>query len=148
MSHLMDGFRELKLIYETQWWLSLIAIALGFSLVFLTFVPPEVAVAFALVLFELIGMGKTFAKAGRSGWAVIIPIYNALLLVEIAGKPAWWLLFMFVPGLHVLPCVALAHKFGRSTGFGVGLAFLPVVFYPMLGFGRAEYYGASAAFSS
>jgi hypothetical protein len=35
----------------------------------------------------------------------------------------------------------VARKFVKSDGFGLGLAFLPFIFYPMLGFGDAQYQG-------
>jgi len=37
--------------------------------------------------------------------------------------------------------IALAERYGKSAGFGVGLAILPFVFYPILGFGDAEFQG-------
>ncbi|RMF79097.1 MAG: hypothetical protein D6739_11265, partial [Nitrospirae bacterium] len=52
-----------------------------------------------LVLFVLLiaGMWKVFAKAGKPGWAAIIPIYNLVVLLEIAGKPVWWIILMLIP---------------------------------------------------
>jgi hypothetical protein len=41
--------------------------------------------------------------------------------------------------------IALAEKFGKGAGFGIGLAFLPFIFYPILGFGSATYVGPKTA---
>ena len=89
------------------------------------------------------GMWKTFAKAGQPGWGVLIPIYNAYLLTQIAGKPGWWVLLMFIPLVNlvisVIISVAVGENFGKGSGFGIGLFILPIIFYPILGFGDATY---------
>ena len=68
-------------------------------------------------------------------------------LLEIAGKPIWWILLLFIPVVNlvisILVCIAVAQKFGKSSGFGVGLALLGFVFYPILGFGDAKYQGGA-----
>jgi len=87
----------------------------------------------------------TFTKAGKPGWASIIPIYNAIVLLEIAGKPIWWIVLLFIPLVNfiviIIVVIDLAKNFGKGTGFGLGLAFLPFIFYPILGFGDAKYRG-------
>jgi uncharacterized membrane protein YoaK (UPF0700 family) len=94
------------------------------------------------------GMWKVFAKAGQPGWGCLIPIYNLVLLVRIAGKPGIWVLLAFIPVVNFVICILLAievaKKFGRGAGFGVGLAFLPMIFYPIRGFGDARYQGGMA----
>ncbi|MBK8257276.1 MAG: signal peptidase I [Polyangiaceae bacterium] len=86
---------------------------------------------------------KVFTKAGEPGWAAIIPIYNILVLLKIAGKPAWWIILYLIPFVNfiisILVMISLANKFGKGAGFGLGLAFLPFIFYPMLGFGSSAY---------
>jgi hypothetical protein len=94
------------------------------------------------------GMWKVFEKAGHPGWGCLIPVYNMILMVRIAGKPDIWILFMFIPLVNfviaILLAIEIAKRFGQGTGFGVGLVFLPMVFYPILGFGDARYQGAIA----
>jgi Family of unknown function (DUF5684) len=94
------------------------------------------------------GMWKVFAKAGQPGWAAIIPIYNFIILLKIGGKPLWWIILMFIPIANlvvlIILSIAVAGKFGKGTGFGLGLAFLYFIFYPILGFGSAQYQGAAA----
>jgi hypothetical protein len=97
----------------------------------------------AIAILMIASMWKVFVKAGKPGWAAIIPIYNFVVLCEIAGKPAWWVVLLFVPVVNfiiiIILSIALAKKFGKGTGYGLGLAFLGVIFYPMLGFGDAQY---------
>lgn len=98
-----------------------------------------------VVLLMIAGMWKMFVKAGKPGWAAIIPIYNIVVLLEIAGKPAWWVILFFVPVVNLVVAViaymALAAKFGKGAGYAFGLLILPPVFYPMLGFGDSRYQG-------
>ncbi|MGS2738544.1 DUF5684 domain-containing protein [Sinomicrobium sp. M5D2P17] len=103
----------------------------------------------ALIVLTIAGMWKTFEKAGKPGWAAIVPIYNIVILVEIVGKPMWWIALLFVPCVNIVANIwltnLLSKSFGKSEGFTIGLIFLPFVFYPMLGFGDAKYEGPSAA---
>jgi hypothetical protein len=93
-------------------------------------------------------MWKVFTKAGKPGWAAIIPIYNAIVLLNIAGKPTWWVVLFFIPIVSfvmlILTYVGLAERFGKGGGFAVGLVFLGIIFFPILGFGDAQYRGAVA----
>lgn len=89
------------------------------------------------------GFWKVFTKAGQPGWASIIPLYNLYVMTQIAGKPAWWLVLFLIPIANIIVAillfVAMAEKFGKSAGFGVGMAFLGFIFIPILGFGDAQY---------
>jgi len=64
-------------------------------------------------------------------------------LLQITGKPIWWLILYLIPFVNIvaviLVCIELAKRFGKGVGFGVGLALLPFIFYPILGFGDATY---------
>jgi len=97
----------------------------------------------AIAILVIAALWKVFTKAGQPGWACLVPIYNILVLLKITGKPAWWVILFFVPIANlvfaIIVAIALAEKFGKGAGYGIGLAFLPVVFYPMLGFGSATY---------
>ncbi|MBT4865784.1 MAG: signal peptidase I [Planctomycetaceae bacterium] len=101
------------------------------------------AVYFAVIALAIVGLWKIFAKAGKPGWASIVPIYNAIVLLEIVGKPIWWLLLMCIPCVNiviiVMVYIELAKCFGKDAAYGLGLAFLSPIFLPMLGFGSAQY---------
>jgi hypothetical protein len=102
-----------------------------------------------VLLVVIVGMWKVFEKAGHPGWAAIVPIYNLIVLLQIAGKPLWWIVLLFIPVANfiaaILISIAVAEKFGKGVGYGLGLAFLGVIFYPMLGFGSARYQGGATA---
>src|SRR5579864_2375630 len=101
-----------------------------------------------LLVVALAGMWKMFEKAGQPGWACLVPIYNIFILVRIVGKPDIWVLFMLIPFVNfiigILLAIEVARVFGKGTGFGIGLIFLPMIFYPILGFGDARYLGPQA----
>jgi len=95
------------------------------------------------VLPSCIGAWLVFVKAGRPGWASIIPIYNEFLLLRITGLPLWWIVFCFIPYANFIPAVMvpfrLARTFGRDWFFGLGILLFPFIFLPVLGFGPAVY---------
>lgn len=102
-----------------------------------------------ILIVALVGMWKVFEKAGKPGWGAIIPIYNIVLLLEIVGKPIWWLLLLFIPCVNVVILLILflelAKCFGKGAGFGIGLWLLGFIFFPLLGFSDAKYRGPQKA---
>lgn len=104
-------------------------------------------VELALIAAWFVGMWKLFEKAGKPGWAGIIPIYNLIVLLEIVGRPIWWIVLFLIPCLNIVACILVgidvAKSFGKDTGYGVGLGLLPFIFYPLLGFSDARYQGPS-----
>lgn len=101
-----------------------------------------------ILTFVIAGQWKAFAKAGKPGWAAIVPVYNLIVMMEIAGKPTWWVFLYFIPIANlfavILTSLSIAKSFGKSEGFGIGLAFLAPIFWPILGFGSAQYIGPMA----
>ena len=101
-----------------------------------------------VIVFYIYSMWRIYVKASKPGWAAIIPIYNVLVELEIVGRPWWWLLLTLVPVVNIVIGVIitlnLAQVFGKSTGFGIGLIFLPIIFIPILAFGNAKYLGPIA----
>jgi hypothetical protein len=93
-----------------------------------------------LALAVIAGLWKVFEKAGKPGWASLIPIYNLIVLLEIVGKPLWWIVFFLcVPIGWILVPLELAKVFGKDIAFALGLIFLGFIFVPILGFGDARY---------
>jgi len=86
-----------------------------------------------------------YERAGQAGWKSLIPIYNMYVLMEISGKPGWWMFLLFIPlvgvVIYFLAMLSLAKKFGRSELFGVGIFLLPMIFLPVLAFGDSQYEG-------
>lgn len=88
---------------------------------------------------------KIFSKAGQPGWAAIIPIFNIIVWCKVAGRPLWWVVLWFIcaPIVYIIMCIDTAKMFGKGAGFGIGLIFLPFIFFPVLGFGSAQYQGSA-----
>lgn len=103
----------------------------------------------AIFVAIIAGIWKVFVKAGKPGWACLIPIYNIVVLLEIVGRPIWWLILLIIPIVSlvvaIIVSIDMAKSFGKGTGFGIGLALLGPIFYPILGFGDARYQGPAAA---
>lgn len=104
-----------------------------------------IIVCLALVVVSLVGMWKVFEKAGKPGWAAIVPFYNLYCLFEMAFGNGWLFLLCFVPCANVVAAFVcyfkLAKAFGKGVGFGLGLVFFNFIFMMILGFGDAEYIG-------
>ncbi|MDP9047590.1 MAG: DUF5684 domain-containing protein [Bacteroidota bacterium] len=102
-----------------------------------------------MVVITVIGKWKIYEKAGKPGWAALIPIYTWIVMLEIVGKPIWWIFLFFVPCVNIVFMIwtvnLLSKSFGQSEGFTIGLILLGFVFYPILGFGTYRYIGPSAA---
>lgn len=106
------------------------------------------AISLTLAIVFIVAGWMIFAKAGRPGWAAIIPIYSTLVLLWIVGRPWWWLLLLLVPILNVVIWIVVANDlsnaFGHGLGFTLGLIFLAPIFFLILAFGSSEYRGTSA----
>lgn len=96
-----------------------------------------------IAVIMIIANWKVFTKAGKPGWASIIPLYNMYVMFEIAGMNGWMFLLTFIPIVNIIIQIMLylnlAKKFGKSTGFAIGLILLNPIFLLMLAFGNAEY---------
>lgn len=99
----------------------------------------------AAIVFIIASVWRVYEKAGKPGWAAILPIYNIIVLLEIVRKPLWWIVLLLVPIANVVVLfilyIELAKAFGKTAGFGVGLTLLGFIFFPILGFGDARYRG-------
>tara|TARA_B100000401_G_C52636691_1_gene638673 strand:+ start:57 stop:395 length:339 start_codon:yes stop_codon:yes gene_type:complete len=88
---------------------------------------------------------KIFTKANKPGWACLIPIYSTLVLLEIIGKPWWWIFLFFIPIVNLVFAIwminLLSKSFGKDEAFTVGLLLIPIIFYPILGLGSSKYMG-------
>ena len=102
-------------------------------------------VLYALViLFSIITMWKLNKKAGKSGWAAVVPFYNIWVYAEVAGRPGWWGFLLFVPFVNIpiflILILDIGQKFGKDNVFIAWLlCLLPIVGYPILAFGKSKY---------
>ena len=93
-------------------------------------------VVFAIIAVMIVAVWKVFTKAGEPGWAALIPIYNAIVYLRIAGKPLWWIILLIIA---LFVSLGLAKNFGKSTGFGIGLWLLSPIFILILAFDDSKY---------
>lgn len=100
----------------------------------------------AFAILYVVSMWRIFTKAGRPGWAAIIPFYNMYTLLKVAGRPGWWLILLLIPFVNVVVLLIVsldvAKAFGKSTLFGVvGLWLFSVIGYAILAFSHDKYLG-------
>ena len=104
-----------------------------------------VIMSIAAAVFMIATMWKVNEKGGKPGWAAVVPVYNEVVLLQLAGKSGWWVLLYFIPLVNIIiyfiARIDLAKSFGRGAGFGLGLIFLPVIFFPILAWDDPEYVG-------
>jgi Family of unknown function (DUF5684) len=102
----------------------------------------------AVIVLVFAALWHIVAKAGRPGWEGIIPIYNYYVILKIVGRPGWWLILYFIPFVNIIIGIIvlydLCKSYGKSGAWVLGFIFLPFVFFPMLGFGEAQYVGPAA----
>lgn len=102
-----------------------------------------------IVLLTIAAYWRIFTKAGKPGWAAIIPIYNLVILLEIVGRPLWFVVLFLIPGVNILAaillCIDLALSFGKDTLYGVLLFFFSLIMFLVLAFSDAQYVGPMAA---
>lgn len=106
-------------------------------------IPTVLSVIAVLIALMIASLWRIFNKAGQPGWMSAVPIYNAVILLHVVKKPTWWIVLQFIPLVNTVIAVAvtyeLAKVFGKGIWYTIGLIFLPFIFYPMLGFGKAAY---------
>jgi|APGre2960657423_1045063.scaffolds.fasta_scaffold94287_2 hypothetical protein len=87
-----------------------------------------ILVAVVMGIPTLIGMWKVFAKAGQPGWAVLIPVYNFIILLRIAGLRWYWvftLLIVPILILVILGLIAYLALVGLVLVLGFGAQYVP-----------------------
>ena len=92
------------------------------------------------IIYSTILRWIIYSKAGKHGWAAIIPIYRQIVMYKICGITPLFMILWFVPvfGLVIMFIMAivkrfsLASSFGRSGFFGLGLLLFPPIFQTIL----------------
>jgi Family of unknown function (DUF5684) len=103
------------------------------------------AVELIAAVMSVMVMWTIYERAGQPGWASLVPIYNMIVLMNVAGRPAWWFLLMGIPIVNLviwfMICMDLAVAFDRGIPFAAGLFLVPFVFFPLMAFGEPDYVG-------
>jgi signal peptidase I len=70
-------------------------------------------------LIHFFGTWKLYQKAGFKSWQAAIPVYNAIVLMQIINRPKWWVVMLFIPiiNLIIFPVVwvEIARSFGKNS---------------------------------
>jgi hypothetical protein len=97
-----------------------------------------------VVVITIAALWKLFERAHKPGWAALVPVYNYVVLLEVIGRPLWWLAMMFVPFVNLvfmfMMYIDLAKSFGKDTTYGVLLALFAPIMLPALAFGKHTVY--------
>lgn len=113
----------------------------------------EIVLFLASVPFYLLaspGYYKLFEKAGEKGWKAFIPFLNEYTTLKIIGKPAYNMIFTFIPIANLFVFVEDFFKvlkcFGITTKLNQLLALVFLPFYlPYLAFSdKTKYLGKHA----
>ncbi|MDR3693479.1 signal peptidase I [Mucilaginibacter sp.] len=104
-----------------------------------------------ILLLALAGYWKLFQKAGHRGWEALIPFYSSYVMLKVSGRPAWWLIWLFLPlastivGAGIL--VDFIKCYGKYTAKDRAKAILlGFIYLPKWGFeAKTTYLGPSAS---
>src|SRR4030042_4930388 len=111
------------------------ALAGGFFLVILVIF----AVFYVLVALSLMRIAKRTGT--ENAWFAWIPILNLILMLQIAKRPMWWLVFFLVPLINIVGIVLqfiiwvdIAKRLGKQAWVGILAGLIPIIFVPYLAF--------------
>ncbi|MGY8968154.1 MAG: signal peptidase I [Flavobacteriales bacterium] len=87
----------------------------------------------AIQVVHFLGTFRLYQKAGRKSWEAIVPVYNAIVLMQIIRRPKWWVILLFVPiiNLMMFPViwVETLRSFGRNRSIDTILGILTFGLY-------------------
>ena len=72
------------------------------------------------------GTWRLYEAAGRKRWEAAVPIYNAIVLMQIINRPKWWTILLFIPIINLIMFpvvwVETLRSFGRNSTTDTWLA--------------------------
>ncbi|WP_010520153.1 signal peptidase I [Croceivirga radicis] len=84
-------------------------------------------------VIHFLGTWKLYVKAGRKAWEAAIPVYNAIVLMQIINRPKWWTLLLFIPIINLLMFpvvwVETIRSFGQNKLWQTWAVILTLGFY-------------------
>ncbi|MEQ8220072.1 MAG: signal peptidase I [Arenibacter sp.] len=92
-------------------------------------------IIFILIIqvIHFLGTWKLYVKAGRKAWEAAIPVYNAIVLMQIINRPKWWVILLFIPIINLLMFpvvwVETLRSFGKNSLLDTWLAILTLGLY-------------------
>lgn len=116
----------------------------------LFFLIPVMVVGLMAGLVSIIAQWKLYTKASKPGWAILIPIYNIYVLLQIANRPTWWLVFYLLPPILVFPTQFIfgeeSNIFRSAVMLGGILSLAIVVVQFLVSLSLAKVFGRSRLF--
>jgi signal peptidase I len=88
-----------------------------------------------LQVIHFLGTWKLYQKAGRKSWEAAIPVYNAIILMKIINRPAYWVILLFLPVINLIMFpvvwVETLRSFGKNSTLDtiLGVATLGLYIY-------------------
>lgn len=97
-----------------------------------------------ILVYKIIVRWKIFKKAGRHGWAAIVPVYNEITYLKVSNLSAWWILILIIPVIgwaiygiiKIISNFTLADAYGKGILFGFGLLIFEIIFESILAFNK------------
>lgn len=92
---------------------------------------------FILILntIHFIGTWKLYSKAGKKSWKAAVPVYNAIILMDIIKRPRWWVFLLFIPVVNIMILVVIwvetIRIFGKNSNIQTLLVLVTLGFYIM-----------------
>ncbi len=53
-------------------------------------------------IIHFLGTWNLYERAGKKKYEAVIPIYNAIVLMQIINRPKWWVILLFIPIVNLL----------------------------------------------
>jgi signal peptidase I len=84
-------------------------------------------------IIHFLGTWKLYEAAGRKRWEAAIPIYNAIVLMKIIGRPTWWTVLLFIPIINLIMFpvvwVETLRSYGKRSSLDTFLGIATCGFY-------------------
>ena len=84
-------------------------------------------------VIHFLGTWKLYVKAGRKAWEAAVPVYNAIVLMQIINRPKWWVILLFIPIINLLMFpilwVETIRSFGKNSNMDTILVIATLGFY-------------------
>jgi hypothetical protein len=103
---------------------------------------PIILLSFLVLTILLVRVSRfiIFGKAGQASWKALIPFFNLFVFTKIVNKPVWWtIIYLLFPIGFILSSLQISKLFDKKIVYSIGLILLPIVFYPLLAFGKSSY---------
>jgi hypothetical protein len=103
-----------------------------------TFLLVFLVVFVAIYAFVAFCFQKIAEKTGtENGWWAWIPILNVVLMLNIAGRPIWWIILFFIPLVSIVIAIVvlvdILKALNKSPWLVIGLL-IPGVNFIVLGY--------------